>query len=794
MRKVLSYLPLAALCISTMQAQEQKEYTNFADTTFSIQEVIVESTRKTLPQVTKLEVPMNYLPVTVNRINGNSLEIRGIRDIQDAVRFMPGVRIQTTYGAFQQLSIRGYDYSIMMIDGVRDERSAIGNSYPFMDLSSVENIEVLKGPASVLYGHSVVGGVMNIVRIAPKEETTVSARISYGSYENKQATVGMGGHLLGPINYYANFNIQDQAGWRDNATKRFSAYFAANAKITDRDLLEVRASLNRDDYSTEIGLPALMSYDIYDANTDELYLNSGDQLPGLDKEARYNNESDFMTHHAWDVSTQYTHTFENDWKLSDKFAFYYDNIDYFGTEELSYLTSDEPIYDHYYVSGGEKTYICLDSVYLSYPLRFSHIARTISNALELSGKFHTGSITHNFMGGYSFSIMNRTTYTGYDLGVDVVGPGLYSHVSVYNPQSMGYMTSSFSSATPTHHFSNSIYFQDLLDINRHWKVLIALRGDFFRYLRATADTPTGHREYDKSTRTAWNRILNKAFTYRVGAVYIPHPSTSLYASFSTFFKPIRTFYSATTIYVDGDGHRFYPTENEEVFKPESGYQAEGGIKYTLGNWLQANASVFYIRRKNSTQTFATGVQEEVDGETVTMSIVGQLGVMDSKGFDIELNFTPLNTLAFTLGYGYTDARIRDFNEIKDEDLAAIVYDTDNSSLATAESLEGNYQNNVPKNNFYAYGSYTIPKGIFKNLGVNISTSFTDKVYRNTSNTRWFDSYWLTDLGFYYTMKSNIRLSFNINNLFDKDYCNQALGQQLVPSMPRNYLASISYLL
>mgnify|MGYP002228090227 CR=1 FL=1 len=134
MKRVLTILPLTALCISTMQAQHKNEYTNFADTTFNIQEVVATAARKPRPQITKLDVPMKYLPISINSITASSLELRGIRNIQDAVRFMPGVRFQTSYGAFQQLSIRGFDHSIMMIDGIRDERSAINNSYPVPDL------------------------------------------------------------------------------------------------------------------------------------------------------------------------------------------------------------------------------------------------------------------------------------------------------------------------------------------------------------------------------------------------------------------------------------------------------------------------------------------------------------------------------------------------------------------------------------------------------------------------------------------------------------------------------------
>lgn len=776
------------------QAQEKKTYTNFADTTFNLQEVVVHTNRKARPQVTKLDVPMKYLPLSVNSLEAGSLEIRGIRNIQEATRFMPGIRIQTSYGAFQQISVRGFDHAVMMVDGIRDERSAINNSYPIPDLSSVESIELLKGPASVLYGHSAVGGILNIVRKAPSERPTVNARLAYGSFENKEATLGMGGKLVGPVNYYANVNYADQEGWRDNGNRRFSGYLALSAQITPDDRLEIRSGFNRDFYGTEIGLPPIMSNDIYNTTDDQLYLHKNDMLPGLDREARYNNESDFMKNYGWNISGQYTHQFSEGMKLTDRLSFSADDINYFGTETLDYLESDEPIYDHYYWKGpDEKRYICLDTVYLSYPLRFSHIAKTVSNSLELSGHFQTGEVKHNYIGGYAFVALNRNSYTGYNLGDDVQGPGLYSHVSVYDPHSMGYMTSKFSKATVTHHYANSLYLQDLLELGERWKVLAALRADFFRYLSASADTPTGKREYE--SHGSFNRIRNKALTYRLGAVYLPHPNTSLYASFATFFKPIRTFYQDNVVYVDANGERFTPTRNEEVFKPEKGYQAEVGIKYDLNQLLHANASLFYIRKMNSTTTLSNNYEMEVDGQPVTGRVIGQVGTQDSKGFDFDVTLTPTPTLALTIGYGLNDSKIRRMKEIKDPELAAAVYGNDpQASKDNLNSQEGNWQANVPNQTFYAYGSYTIPKGVFRDLEFHLSSSYTGKVYRDAANSTWFDPYWITDLGASYTINGHTRLTVNINNLFDNSYYNQALGNQLVPSMPRNFQVAISYTL
>lgn len=793
MKKTWIILPLVSLTWG-IHAQEKKTVSPAADTTYNLQEVVIQSAKKARPQITKLDVPMKYLPLSVNGIESKSLEIRGIRNIQDAVRFMPGIRIQTSYGAFQQISVRGFDHAVLMIDGVRDERSAINNSYPVPDLSAVESIELLKGPASVLYGHSAVGGILNIVRKAPTERQTLNARVAYGSFENKEATLGVGGKLLGPVNYYANVNYADQTGWRDNGNRRFSGYLALNAQLTSNDFIDIRTGFNRDYYGTEIGLPDIMTQDIYNTSDNQLYLHKNDMLPGLDKTARYNNESDFMRNYSWNISGQYTHQFSESMKLVDRLSFTSDDINYFGTEELDYLESDEPIYNHYYwKSPTEKKYICLDTVYLSFPLRFSHIAKTVSNSLELNGHFYTGEVKHNYMGGYSFVALNRTSYSGYNLGEDVQGPGLYSHVSVYDPHSMGYMVSRFSEATVTHHYANSIYLQDMIELNDQWKILAALRGDFYRYLSAEATTPTGKREYEN--HGSFNRVRNKALTYRFGAVYLPHPNTSLYASFASFFKPIRTFYRDNVIYVDANGERFNPTRNEEVFKPENGYQAEVGIKYDLSRFLQANASLFYIRKMNSTATLTNSYQTEVDGQTKKLTVIGQVGVQDSKGFDFDVTVTPLPTLVFTLGYGFNDSKIRKMKEVKDPELAQAIYGSDaQAAKDKLNSQEGNWQANVPNQTFYAYGSYIIPKGWLKNLEFHFSSSYTGKVYRNTANSIWFDPYWITDLGASYTVNNHVHLTVNVNNLFNKSYYNQALGNQLVPSMPRNFQVALSYTL
>ncbi|MDO4163699.1 MAG: TonB-dependent receptor [Bacteroides sp.] len=784
MRKELTLFVLAGGLIVSGNtfAQQKKQYSNLNDTVVSIDEVVVSSERKKM-NVLKLEAPAKFLPVSTNSLNGKVLENRGITDIQTASRFLPGVRIQTTYGAFQQISVRGFDHSVIMVDGVRDERSSIDNSYPFMDLTSIESIEVLKGPASVLYGQSAVGGVINVVRKAPSEKNMLNARVAYGSWYNMQATASMGGKLAGPINYLASFNYQNTDGWRDNKQQRLSGYLALGGQLTEKDMIDVRISGNRDFYSTEIGLPPTMTRTIYKASNNEEYLHSGDMLPGLDREARYNSESDFMYNRSFSVSATYKHEFSSAAKLTERFSYSYDDIDYFGTEELSYLTSNEAIYDYYYLgSDNSKTYICLDSIYYNYPLRFSHIAKTYNNQLELNGAFYTGNVKHNYLTGYSLIALRRVSYTGYlfgSSGDDVTGPGLTGHGSVYNPHSIGWMDTKFSRANPSNRWMHGFYLQDLVEFNDQLKWLLAGRYDLYSY-RRTTNLPTidGQRKFEDIPSSEYNKIKNHAFTFRTGLVYLPTEQFSVYGSFGTYFKPINTFYSATTIYIDKDGKEYNPEDGGEVFKPQSGYQLELGVRYELGERLQANASVYYINKRNMTRTLAS-VGDVVNGETLDKSVVGQVGRMDSRGFDIDVTYCPIAGMSLTAAYGFTNAKTREM--------------ADNPYMSS-DSSKGKQFSYIPKNTFSAYGDYLVQKGFLRGLGVNLSVSFQDKVYRNTSNTTYFDSYWLTDLGLSYTLKNHVRIGLNINNLFDKEYYNQSLGNQMVPSMPRNFLVSASYTL
>ena len=248
---------------------------------------------------------------------------------------------------------------------------------------------------------------------------------------------------------------------------------------------------------------------------------------------------------------------------------------------------------------------------------------------------------------------------------------------------------------------------------------------------------------------------------------------------SSFFDPYRNFYNANTIYINSNGEEFNPEVGGEIFKPKEGFQAEVGGRYTFKSLIQASASVFYIKRKNETKNIGTvEVADPNDpSRVITKTITGQVGQTVSKGFDLEVRLFPAKNLMVAMGYAYTDARAAKLKK---------------NPYMESEPQEGLKVTGVPENTFYGMASYTIPGGWFKKLSFNATVSYMDKLYRDALNTRTFPSYWLTDVGVSYPLSSGIRLSLNVNNLFSEDYIMQALGNQLTPSMPRNFLLSVSY--
>ena len=744
---------------------------NITDTVHSLKEITIEAKEKVKSKTLALDVPLYYLPITIGSVKASELEMRGVVKMENAVLFIPGLRMRTTYGGFQELSIRGFNNSPIMIDGVRDLRTAVNSSAPLPDLSFIESIELIRGSASVLYGHSTVGGILNIISKSPKPYNSINARLSYGSWENKQASISFGGNIYKSLNYQAVINYGDSEGYRHTNDKRFSGYLALGYDISKTQYIELRSRFNRDKYGLDMGLPPTVSQDIFNQDGSK-FLSAGQMLPNLNKRARYDNESDKLINNGSSFILKYSNQISDQFKIEDRIAYTYDNIDYLGSESFKFdKESSNPIYKHYYMKNNDKVYINLDTMKIGGTYRFAYTTKTVDNQLETSGSINMGDIINNIVGGYQLVLMGRDVYRGKGA---FYGPGIDNpYVSVYDPLNTGEISTPYTAAELMRYMTNSLYLQDLIEVNPYIKVLLAGRFDTYTYKFTTASIVDGKRKY--TDPKSYSKTQTSAFTYRAGLVYMPTPDWSIYGSFANFYMPYRDLYNDNTVYINSDGKRYYPKDGKDILKPQKGYQTEIGARYNWNTKISTSASLFYIYSENEKKTLGS-----IEEDGVTKNIVGQVGTSDSKGLEVELTYQPLENLKFNFGYAYTDARIRKMKK---------------NEYMNEEVNKGERLAFVPNNTFISYGDFSFKSGIFKNLGFNYTVSYMDHVYRSISKDLIYPSRTLVDLGASYKLKNNITLSCIINNLFDESYFESSMGsRQIVPANPRNYMATIAYTL
>ena len=531
---------------------------------------------------------------------------------------------------------------------------------------------------------------------------------------------------------------------------------------------------------------------MYRVSDGKLFLKKGEMLPGLKRHWRYNDASDAMYNRAYNGSLKYTLSLSPSWKLSDYVSYAYDDIDYFSTEELSYPTSPNPgpNYGAYTEDAtGKRTYYDLDHVQFTFPLRFEHIAKTLQNTLDLSGNFYLGAVKNNLRFAYSTTLLNRTTYTGYN-GPDVQADGrtfdadgeplTYSQNTTYNPSFNGHAKTKFSKASPQQVWVHGFSLSNVFELSEQIKAMAAIRYDHYSYRHTSGlAIKDGKHSYDDLARDAYEKSSDGAISYRLGLVYQPTEALSFYTSLGSFYIPDKT----TSLdknrerFYDKDGNLITERRGGAYFDPQSGYQFEVGTKYTLSNVLQLNLSAYHIRRNN--EIARTTVTEEENGKPKRYSVRAQVGATEGNGFETDLTIRPLRGLELVAGYSYTDIHVADAKEGPVTKLLNL--------------REGTPMSWVPRKQFFTYGSYDFQRGALRHLSLNYSLSYRDAMYYNVGQELSFPAYTQLDLGASYRLPAGFAVALQVRNVLNaKNYTSVLNGTQLFPNEPTNALVTLSY--
>jgi len=139
---------------------------------------------------TRASVPSALVPAATTVLRGADLEARGVRTVAQALQLVPGAHIVETgsYGGQTSLFMRGgeNDYVKVLVDGVPLNQPGGGLDLAHLTTDNVDRIEVVRGPASVLYGSDAVTGVIQIFTRAGMGAMRVGAEARAGTYSSTQ--------------------------------------------------------------------------------------------------------------------------------------------------------------------------------------------------------------------------------------------------------------------------------------------------------------------------------------------------------------------------------------------------------------------------------------------------------------------------------------------------------------------------------------------------------------------------------------------------------------------------------
>jgi iron complex outermembrane recepter protein len=439
----------------------------------------------------RMDVPDADLPVQIGTVASQVIEQQGDNDLIGALRNVSGVTAQRFYGLYEYYTIRGfYGSSQLLVDGMR----LVGNSYN-TQVNNVEEVQVLKGPSSLLYGSGALGGAINIIRKQPQGQRAYDLFYTGGRFNKQQVGGGATGPLVSEkLLYRVDASFDHTDGWRGAGSDRLNVSPAFTWLINDRNRFNIHETFNRDNFDGDGGLPVEVV-----------------NLPGFDLSRRFSTPSDFAHERDLQTNIVFNSSFSPTWQFRNSFQQRYANDQYFVTEGLSF----DP--DAYAIDR--------------YALYFFHHLRPILNQADILGRFKLLGMQHSVVMGYEIEHAPDRYETTED-GGDHFPPS----VSLLTFKETAPPYTSFPTATEGHfaNTTNAVYWQDQISVTEHLKINVG--GRFDDYHRTSRRDPWAD---GVPTGTGKTSVYDQsAYTYRAGLVCELPPNQQVYFSSSSSFSPV----------------------------------------------------------------------------------------------------------------------------------------------------------------------------------------------------------------------------------------------------------------
>ncbi len=491
---------------------------------------------------TKTDTPILETPQSLSVVGAEEIETLKAQSLQDALGYVAGISRsegldRTTDGLF----LRGFQSSNVGTY-FRDGTPYTVNYYNGrQEPYGLERIEVLKGAASVLYGASAPGGIINTVSKRPTTEPLRELNLELGSFARKQVSGDFAGALDqdGQWSYRLTFLGRDSGSFVNHVPDD-RTYFAPALKWQPNSdtSLTLLAEYHQDKTAYVYGLPGpgTVLPNIHGQLPRNLYTGE----PGYDKFDLTRYSVGYLLEHA----------FSDHLKLRHSLRYFHAQNEY-NNAWIWGLASDQRTT----LSRGAQDRWDRSS------------ATTLNTSLQYQAAH--GSVRHTALVGFDHSTPRHETER-----YNRTGQPLDLYAPVYGQPFGAAVPSDYSSVSTTKRMG--LYLQDQIKIGEKWVALLGGRYDTLRYDERAYFTSEKFIDGEKSN----------AFTGRAGLVYLADGGLAPFLSYSESYEP--------TDGRDREGRRF---------KPTTGTQIEAGVRWQPpGSSTLVSAAVYQLTRDNLTVT------------------------------------------------------------------------------------------------------------------------------------------------------------------------------------------------
>ncbi|WDK57747.1 TonB-dependent siderophore receptor [Xanthomonas campestris pv. campestris] len=519
----------------------------------------------TVTGATKTEAPLRDLPISARVLDHSLLEDAGVTDLAGALDMASGItKANNLGGLWDSYSIRGFTgdpnfSSDYMVNGFNASRGYNG----LRDGANTQSVEVIKGPASALYGRGEPGGAVNIVTKKPLFDAQHSVDLSAGRFDSYRAALDSTGPLSETVAYRVNLMHKDQHSFRDTV---------------DSDATLLAPSL--------LWMPTPDTTVSYELELLRIHTPFDRGVTAIDGDANRLPASRFLGEPGdGDIDLHYTghqvfavHGLNQTWSLQGGATYRDSGMRGFSTEPWTLQADDRTL-------RRERRYR-------------DYQGRDIAARAELLGTLGSGKVAHHVLFGIDGNRFNDSRYqlrarsAATPYSIDVLAP----RYGVAQPGRLAPITD-----TDERQQVWGVYAQDQIDLGARWKALLGVRYDHYQQdianrLRAT-------------TQQASDGVISP----RAGLTVHLDDTLSLYASAAAGFRPNSG--------VGANGQSFAPEKSRSLETGLKYVQPGEGLEATLAVFRIDKENVLSLDPADTSFSLPVG---QMRSEGAELDLLGRL--------------------------------------------------------------------------------------------------------------------------------------------------------------------------